>query len=70
VCKDLHRRKKVFSSSRKEDFEGKKENPLISSLTRKERVKEAKKKKQNGDYNNEEVYGIIADRLMEIFRIR
>lgn len=60
----------MLSSNRKEDFEGEKENPLISSLTRKEKVKKAKKKKQNGDYNNEEVYGIIADRLMEIFRIR
>jgi len=41
-----------------------------SSPIRKEKVKEAKKKKQNGDYNSEEVYNKIADRLMDSFGIR
>jgi anti-sigma28 factor (negative regulator of flagellin synthesis) len=41
-----------------------------SSPIRKEKVKEAKKKKQNGDYNSEEVYKKIADRLMDLFGIR
>ncbi len=41
-----------------------------SSPIRQEKVKEAKKKKQNGDYNSEEVYKKIADRLMDLFGIR
>ena len=41
-----------------------------SSPIRKEKVKEAKKKKQNGDYNSEEVYKKIADRLIDLFGIR
>jgi anti-sigma28 factor (negative regulator of flagellin synthesis) len=40
-----------------------------SPSVRKDRVKEAKAKKQNGDYDSEEVHRKIADRLMELFGI-
>jgi hypothetical protein len=36
---------------------------------RTERVEEATKKKQNGDYDSQEVYQKIADRLMDLFGI-
>ncbi|MCK4783951.1 MAG: hypothetical protein KAV87_09390 [Desulfobacteraceae bacterium] len=36
---------------------------------RKERVEEATRKKQNGDYDSQEVYQKIADRLMDLFGI-
>ncbi len=36
---------------------------------RKKKVKEAKRKKQNGDYDSQEVYKKIADKLMDLFRI-
>jgi len=36
---------------------------------RKEKVREAKKKKQNGDYDSQEVYRKIADRLIDLFGI-
>ena len=52
------------SQDRKPDF------TQYSSPIRKEKVKEAKKKKQNGDYNSEEVYKKIADRLIDLFGIR
>ncbi|UCB51779.1 MAG: hypothetical protein JSV10_07270 [Candidatus Zixiibacteriota bacterium] len=41
----------------------------ISAPTRQERVEEAKKKKLNGDYDSQEVYQKIADRLMDLFGI-
>ena len=37
---------------------------------REEKVKEAKRKKQRGDYNNQEVYQKIADRLMDLFGVK
>lgn len=40
-----------------------------SAPIRKEKVKQAKKKKQNGDYDSQEVYKKIADRLMDLFGI-
>lgn len=45
---------------------------LLSHSTplRKEKVKEAKKKKQRGDYNSEEVYKKIADKLMDLFGVK
>jgi anti-sigma28 factor (negative regulator of flagellin synthesis) len=61
---------RVFSFSAKEEFEGKKENPFISPPVRKEKIKEAKKKKQRGEYNTDEVYKKIADRLMDLFGAR
>lgn len=36
---------------------------------RKEKVKEAKKKKQKGDYDSPEVYKKIADRLLDLFGV-
>jgi hypothetical protein len=36
---------------------------------RKEKVKKAIRKKQNGEYDNEEVYKKIADRLIDLFGI-
>ncbi len=101
----------MLSSSGKEEFDEKKENPFIlpsrkktgkkttpilpqsecqekiaenrtsdwitkkadlsdnSPPIRKEKVKEAKKKKQKGDYNSQEVYKKIADRLMDLFGV-
>ncbi len=41
-----------------------------STTIRKEKVKEAERKKQNGEYYTEEVYRKIADRLMDLFGIR
>jgi len=41
----------------------------ISTPVRKERVEEATRKKQNGDYDSQEVYQKIADRLMDLFGI-
>lgn len=41
-----------------------------SASIRKEKVKEAERKKQNGEYYTEEVYKKIADRLMDLFGIR
>ncbi|MCK4403935.1 MAG: hypothetical protein KAW02_02480 [candidate division Zixibacteria bacterium] len=40
-----------------------------SSPIRKKKVQEAKKKKQNGDYDSQEVYKKIADKLMDLFGI-
>ncbi|KPL01225.1 MAG: hypothetical protein AMJ91_00810 [candidate division Zixibacteria bacterium SM23_73_3] len=40
-----------------------------SSPIRKEKVKEAKTKKENGDYDSQEIYQKIADRLMDLFGI-
>jgi len=40
------------------------------SPIRQEKVEKAKRKKQKGDYNTQEVYRKIADRLMELFGIR
>ena len=40
-----------------------------SALIRKEKVKEAKRKKEKGDYDSREVYKKIADRLMDLFGI-
>jgi len=40
-----------------------------SPLIRKEKVKEAKRKKQKGDYDSQEVYKKIADKLMDLFGI-
>jgi hypothetical protein len=37
---------------------------------REEKVKEARRKKQRGDYYNEEVYQKIADRLMDLFGVK
>ena len=36
---------------------------------RKEKVKEAKRKKQKGDYDNQEIYKKIADKLMDLFGV-
>jgi hypothetical protein len=36
---------------------------------RKKKVKEAKKKKRKGDYDSQEVYKKIADRLMDLFGV-
>jgi len=36
---------------------------------RKEKVKEAKRKKQKGDYDNQEIYKKIADRLIDLFGV-
>ncbi len=41
----------------------------ISTPIRKEKVEEAKKRKLNGDYDSQEVYRKIADRLMDLFGI-
>ena len=41
----------------------------ISAPVRQERVEEAKRKKLNGDYDSQEVYQKIADRLMDLFGI-
>ncbi|NIM99955.1 MAG: hypothetical protein GTO24_18340 [candidate division Zixibacteria bacterium] len=41
-----------------------------STSIRKEKVKEAERKKQNREYYTEEVYKKIADRLMDLFGIR
>ena len=40
-----------------------------SSSLRKEKVKEAKKKKEKGDYDTKEVYKKIADKLMDLFGV-
>jgi anti-sigma28 factor (negative regulator of flagellin synthesis) len=40
-----------------------------SPPVREEKVEEAKRKKQNGEYDSEEVYGKIADRLIDLFGI-
>lgn len=41
----------------------------VSTPSRRERVEEAKGKKLNGDYDSQEVYQKIADRLMDLFGI-
>jgi hypothetical protein len=43
--------------------------PVSLSSVRSERVQEARKKRQNGDYDNREVYQRIAERLMDLFGI-
>lgn len=43
--------------------------PDNSSSIRREKVEEARKKQQNGDYDNQEVYQKIAERLMDLFGI-
>jgi anti-sigma28 factor (negative regulator of flagellin synthesis) len=40
-----------------------------STPTRRKKVEEAKRKKQNGEYDSEEVYKKIADRLIDLFGI-
>ncbi len=40
-----------------------------SGPVRKEKVEEARRKRQNGDYDTREVYRKIAERLMDYFRI-
>ena len=40
-----------------------------SPPVRREKVKEAKRKKKNGEYDSEEVYRKIADRLIDLFGI-
>jgi hypothetical protein len=45
------------------------DSPERSTPVRRERVEEATKKKQNGDYDSQEVYQKIADRLMDMFGI-
>ena len=40
-----------------------------SAPIRRERVEEAKRKKLNGDYDSQEVYQKIADRLIDLFGI-
>jgi anti-sigma28 factor (negative regulator of flagellin synthesis) len=62
--------REVVSSSAKEEFERKKGNPFVAPPVRKEKIKEAKKKKQRGEYNTDEVYRKIADRLMDLFGVR
>ena len=41
----------------------------MSIPIRRERVEEAKRKRLNGDYDSQEVYQKIADRLMDLFGI-
>jgi hypothetical protein len=41
-----------------------------AALIRVDKVRAAKIKKQRGDYNSEEVYRKIADRLMDLFGIK
>ncbi|MGB7062446.1 MAG: hypothetical protein WBF13_08870 [Candidatus Zixiibacteriota bacterium] len=53
----------VDRTARKPDSRG------ISTPIREEKVKEAKKRKLNGDYDSQEVYRKIADRLMDLFGI-
>jgi anti-sigma28 factor (negative regulator of flagellin synthesis) len=44
--------------------------PLSDSAPiRRQKVEEAKRKKQNGDYDSQEVYRKIADRLIDLFGI-
>jgi hypothetical protein len=45
------------------------DSPGKPTPVRKERVEEATRKKQNGDYDSQEVYQKIADRLMDLFGI-
>lgn len=51
----------------------KRERKIDSSDTptsiRRDRVEEAKRKRLNGDYDSQEVYQKIADRLMDLFGI-
>jgi len=51
----------------------KRERKIDSSDTsapiRRERVEEARRKKLNGDYDSQEIYQKIADRLMDLFGI-
>lgn len=49
---------------------GKRRYPLSDSAPiRRQKVEEAKRKKQNGDYDSQEVYRKIADRLIDLFGI-
>ncbi len=43
--------------------------PDNSSSIRREKVEDARKRQQNGDYDNQEVYQKIAERLMDLFGI-
>ncbi|MGB8657265.1 MAG: hypothetical protein WCE90_05715 [Candidatus Zixiibacteriota bacterium] len=52
------------------DTTGETDLSLDSNPIREDRVKEARKKRQRGEYNNEEVYKKIAERLMDLFGIR
>ena len=41
-----------------------------STPVRERKIRQAIRKKQRGDYNNEEVYQKIADKLMDLFGIK
>jgi hypothetical protein len=41
-----------------------------STPVRERKIKQAIRKKQRGDYNNEEVYQKIADKLMDLFGVK
>jgi hypothetical protein len=41
-----------------------------SAPVRERKIKQAIRKKQRGDYNNEEVYQKIADKLMDLFGVK
>jgi anti-sigma28 factor (negative regulator of flagellin synthesis) len=60
----------VLTSRGKEESERKNRNPFVSPPAREDKIKEAKKKKQRGEYNTDEVYKKIADRLMDLFGVR
>ena len=60
----------MLTSGGKEELERKKGDSFIVPPIRQEKIKEAKKKKQRGEYNSEEVYKKIADRLMDLFGVR
>jgi hypothetical protein len=63
-------RKNAQGDSRAFHKRGKKiDSSDISAPIRRERVEEAKRKRLNGDYDSQEVYEKIADRLMDLFGI-
>jgi hypothetical protein len=63
-------RKSEDASSRVFHKRGRKiDSSDISAPIRRDRVEEAKRKKLNGDYDSQEVYQKIADRLMDLFGI-
>jgi len=59
--------RKLRGTNGPSDLDGKSSDKLPP--VRKDRVEEARKKKQNGDYDNQEVYRKIAERLMDSFGI-
>ena len=73
------RRKVVHTSpgsdtgeTRSENLNPKRVNDTLHNSTpvRERKIKQAIRKKQRGDYNNEEVYQKIADKLMDLFGVK